>query len=566
MTNLTHNQKKHFLIQVTRRVCQVVVLLVMMFTIYLSLYAHYRSARALEEVTASTTINGRVLNEIDQVVSKMDNPQPFLDSFKGTIWSMRFAGVDLTDPLAALETVVASHAVFVPLLISIIIPVIVTLLLGRVFCSWMCPAGLLFEITDKIRNILGFVEIKPGDVKFAHRNKYILLLIGLIFAGVFGLPVLGHIYPPAVISRIAHSWVYGTALTGTLMILGIMVAFEILVSPRWWCRTMCPGGALYGLLGSIRLVRIRLDANKCTGCKDCIPACPMGLNPIRQSYSIECDNCALCIRHCGDDALIYSIGLPGKKRAYIKQNNKKPVAAMAMKTHDVTQVIEEINTTKISIPEGVLASKTGHYLSATMLAMIAFVLCIATPQPAYAHHILGIPHYSYKDDYPQTPTLEYPATAGPYDLLMTSYPGVAVPGEPTVVAFYIKNEQTGEPYSQPVRVRVLETATFGQNKVIHEMTEILPLDKTHKITVTFPQDAEYIVELTMDIEGTDEVIPFLIVAGQPTATASVVAGIGIGLVLFIVVVRAIKIKQKRRQARMAEESTTPNTPNDPACI
>ena len=49
---------------------------------------------------------------------------------------------------------------------------------------------------------------------------------------------------------------------------------------------------------------------------------------------------------------------------------------------------------------------------------------------AAAHHILGLPHYSYKENYPQAPTLEYPAFTGPYDILLTSYPGKPVPQEP----------------------------------------------------------------------------------------------------------------------------------------
>lgn len=558
VTAMTRNQKKHFLIQITRRACQITVLIVMMFTIYLSLYAHYRAALALEEQTSVKSIDGRVLNGIDRIVGQMDDPQPFLDSFKGTIWSMRFAGIDLTDPLAATETVATSHTVFLPLLVSIIIPVIVTIFLGRVFCSWMCPAGLLFELTERIRRILGFVEIKPGDVKFANRNKYILLLVGLIFAAVFGLPVLGHIYPPAVISRIAHSWVYGTALTDAISILGIMVAFEVMVSPRWWCRTMCPGGALYGLIGSMRLVRIRLDAKKCTACRDCIPACPMGLNPVQQSYGIECDNCALCIRHCSDDALLYTIGLPGKKRAYIKPKRIRPTAAPAIvhtnppltQKEDEAMIYEDGEARPRSAPE----KKVG-IVPATSALLIALIVTIAAPQPAYAHHILGIPHYSYKEDYPQAPTLEYPASTGPYDLLMTSYPGVAVPGEPAIVTFYIKNRNTGEPFPDAVTVRVLETATFGRNTITHESTRIMPLDKTHKITVTFPEDAEYIVELTMNVEGIDEVIPFLVVAGHPTATTSIITSIGIGLVLFVVIIRAIKIKQMRRRAHAESEES-----------
>jgi hypothetical protein len=173
------------------------------------------------------------------------------------------------------------------------------------------------------------------------------------------------------------------------------------------------------------------------------------------------------------------------------------------------------------------------------------------PAEATAHHILGLPHYSYKENYPQVPTLEYPATTGPYDVLMTSYPGRPIPGESANIAFYIKDRTTDTPYAQPVSVRVVETYTWGRNREIVESAQIQPFDKTHKLSVKFPNDGEFVVELTMQVEGQTEVIPFLMIAGEPTATTSVLIAIGVGLALFIVIVRAIKIKRNRRAEKEA---------------
>jgi ferredoxin-type protein NapH len=146
----------------------------------------------------------------------------------------------LSDPLAVAEMTATSRTIYLPLWLSALIPVLFTLLLGRVFCSWMCPAGLLFELTDKLRRLLRLAEIKPGEVRFSHQNKYVVLVIGLLVAGTVGLPIFALVYPPAVISRLAHAWIFGTALTGMLILLGLMIIFELAVSPRWWCRTMCP--------------------------------------------------------------------------------------------------------------------------------------------------------------------------------------------------------------------------------------------------------------------------------------------------------------------------------------
>lgn len=162
-----------------------------------------------------------------------------------------------------------------------------------------------------------------------------------------------------------------------------------------------------------------------------------------------------------------------------------------------------------------------------------------------AHHILGLPHYSYKENYPQAPVLEYPAFSGPYEILLTCYPGKPVPGETANLVFYAKNQQTGEPYEKSIKVRCLQTFTFGKSLEILKPSIIEPYEQPHKISVTFPQDGEYVVELSMEVEGKEEVIPFMLVVGNPSSTGSILIAVAIGLAVFIVVIRAIKIKRQR---------------------
>ncbi len=99
----------HFLIQLIRRCIQGAVVLGLLGLIYISLYSHYRAARALEDVEG---YNAGIFSKIDEYVNETKDPQDFLDSYKGTIWSMRIAGVDITDPLAAAETIAASRSIY----------------------------------------------------------------------------------------------------------------------------------------------------------------------------------------------------------------------------------------------------------------------------------------------------------------------------------------------------------------------------------------------------------------------------------------------------------------------
>ena len=192
-----------------------------------------------------------------------------------------------------------------------------------------------------------------------------------------------------------------------------------------------------------------------------------------------------------------------------------------------------------------------------MSALIAFLMTLLLPATASAHHILGLPHYSYKENYPQRPTLEYPATSGPYDIILTSYPGIPTPGEPANLAFYIKNRNTAAAFTESVTLRVLQTSTFGDNTIILPSTTRPPFDNEFKYHVTFPDDGEYIVELSVMVEGNLEVIPFLMVVGQPSAMMSTVVFAGCLGVVGFVVVRAIQKKRRRSQEKVNEIAVSP---------
>lgn len=512
---MTLYQVRHLLIQTARHSVRLAVLIMVLGLVFLSLYAHYRAARVLEDAQLMQGYRGAVLAQIDRRVQAMQEPQAFLDGYKGTLWSMLVAHINLSDPLAVAEMTATSRTIYLPLWLSAIIPVVFTLLLGRVFCSWMCPAGLLFDLTAKLRPLLRLAEIRPAEVRFSHQNKYIVLGVGLMIAGTVGLPIFTLVYPPAVISRLAHAWIFGTALTGMLVLLGLMVIFELAVSPRWWCRTICPGGALYGLLGWPRLLRVKLKSKLCTACRECIPVCPMGLNPIRESAGIECDNCLVCLRACPEEALHLSMGLPPsvkRLRVRAKSSTRKPSA----------------------------------------VAAVIFLSVMLWPQFATAHHIIGVPQYSYKENYPQVPTLEFLASVGPYDIVMTSYPGKPVPGETANIAFYIKDRHTGVLYDKPVTVRVLQPRTFGSDRILQPAMIVEPFDNTHKLSVTFPYDGKFLVELSMIIGTRQEIIPFHMVAGKQSASAPLLIVTAVALMVIFIVLRAIMIKRRRRAGTLRE--------------
>lgn len=501
------------LVPVLRRCVQGVSLLVLVLLPLLALYTHYKEAHAIHDLGEKNWRNVAV-RAIDGWVNQHDSRKRMVEQSQGTIWSARLAGVSVSDPLAGAEAILSSRTLYAPMLWSLLIPLGVSLLLGRIFCGWICPMNTMLEVVDRARRFLRIAEIRERDVRFSLRNKYLVLAVVLGLVASTGVPFIALFYPPAVLSREMHVYIFGATIgVGTYVILAICV-FELLVSKRWWCRYICPGGALYSLLGRYRVVRVAREMQNCIQCGECVRVCQFDLRPMLvQITGMECTNCGSCVRACNDDALRFKLVLPRRRSA-----STLPV---------------------IDAPDTKLRRST-----AVLLIVIATWLA---PTPARAHHILGLPHYSYKENYPQAPTLEYPATTGPFDVLMTSFPGRPVPGDRTTIAFYIKHRESGRPYDLPVSLRVLKTATFGRNQVIMDATIHEPTTNQHKYFVEFPEAGEYVAELTMEVEGKAEVIPFLIVAGEPTATTSILLATVAGLGSFLLVVRAVKRKRDRRR-------------------
>ena len=328
-------------VQISRRTIQLLVLVLTLTTPLLARYVNYLSARQLDRAVEryDGSLQGAALVAVDASVGKIVGVERggghalrakeredlivAASQLKGSTWSFELFGWTLTDPLAALESAAASRGVQTVLLLGVLIPLIGTILLGRVFCSWICPVGFLLELNGRLRRVLRFLELKPGNVKLWAGNKYLLLGIGLSVSMIVALPILGYLYPPALLAREIHNGVtmmFDRAEEGLLgfsaagltlaswFLLGI-ASVELAFGPRLWCRSLCPGGALYALLGSRRLLRVRRKEDSCTRCGQCVVACEMGLSPMTDFTGSECDNCGKCVESCGDDALGFGLAL-----------------------------------------------------------------------------------------------------------------------------------------------------------------------------------------------------------------------------------------------------------------
>ncbi len=228
------------------------------------------------------------------------------------------------DPLATLSVMIQNRITPASLVWPTAAVVLVTVLLGRVFCGWFCPLGALIDLWDRL---LG--RTRSMGQSFWRWPKYAILtaigvsaLIGAPLAFLFdpfGILVRSFTWllstPLAVLGRTAGSQPWGgvlaqspalapevaPALQGTLwgaLSLAVVLGLSF-GARRGWCRSVCPLGAFLGLLSRFALLRREVTQN-CTNCRLCSRDCKMGAIPDdpRTTHVRECIQCWNCVPVC----------------------------------------------------------------------------------------------------------------------------------------------------------------------------------------------------------------------------------------------------------------------------
>ncbi|MCP4604537.1 MAG: 4Fe-4S dicluster domain-containing protein [Proteobacteria bacterium] len=184
--------------------------------------------------------------------------------------------------------------------------IVLTFLMGRVFCGWACPLGAMIDALDLI------ISRRPRFHSF-RRVKYHLLVASICLAA-FGITLAWLFDPMAWASRLGSllapsvelDWVAIVVLTGILAVMGIVFG------RRGFCRVLCPLGALLGSIASISPFT-RTLGEACTRCGTCTKTCrtgAIGSSPDQFSKA-ECIHCKDCTKSCPESALDFNyFGLP----------------------------------------------------------------------------------------------------------------------------------------------------------------------------------------------------------------------------------------------------------------
>lgn len=274
---------------------------------FLHVYQTYRAAHAYDLLAPSEQSIYDIVETLTQPFT--DDPAEDLDAVKGNTWSGTFWGLKLSDPLAVLGQAAAGLGIYWPFALTALIPIGFTLVFGRFFCGWICPATFLYELNGNVAGWLRWAGLRLGNRPLDRRLKYVILAVGLILSALSGSVMVAAIYPPAIIGReIYYAIALGGFGAGTVFFL-VTLLFDLLVARRGFCRYLCPGGALYSLLGRYRLVRIRRVVETCNDCAKCNVICEFGLDPLRDGFGQECNNCTACMAICPTDALTFTLRL-----------------------------------------------------------------------------------------------------------------------------------------------------------------------------------------------------------------------------------------------------------------
>jgi MauM/NapG family ferredoxin protein len=240
------------------------------------------------------------------------------------------------DPLLGLSAILAGREIIRRALWSLIL-IAATLAIGRFFCAYLCPLGATLDFLDPLFFRKTTRQRLHLDASLRH-TKYIILIV-FLGAALAGLSLVYLLDPLALLTRLYTFVLYPLIITLlnlilealrpllqamgwmglsrlhypqpiyympliTLLIFGGIIAFSR-VTPRFWCRYLCPLGALLSLISPLGLFKRRVNPD-CTECLKCQTDCPMGAAADGTGTHLpECIQCRTCADVCPEGAVSF---------------------------------------------------------------------------------------------------------------------------------------------------------------------------------------------------------------------------------------------------------------------
>ncbi|MFH1147013.1 MAG: 4Fe-4S binding protein [Pseudomonadota bacterium] len=191
-------------------------------------------------------------------------------------------------------------------------------MVGRMPCGWICPFGLIQDFLSKAskrKHRLPHIFTYGPYVVLALAVVMLPLLITDSFG--YGLPWFCKFICPAgtleaglplLVLQPALRTMIGYLFYSKVSILFIIIVLSVFIT-RFFCRTICPLGAIYSLFNRGSLFRLTFDPDKCKHCGQCHRDCPMDIRVYESPNDRQCIRCLICLREsCAYGAISYEIG------------------------------------------------------------------------------------------------------------------------------------------------------------------------------------------------------------------------------------------------------------------
>jgi polyferredoxin len=205
------------------------------------------------------------------------------------------------NPLLAMGSMLASKQIILNFL-PVLLTVVVTFLVGRVWCGWFCPLGAVLEQYGRRGRKIGW--------QWLRKWKYVVLFTILVMAA-FGSLAFMWFEPITIIMR-GLTTIFKPVLEyvqledkkdfvmpgiswWALAIPFVVVLLLNVVEKRFWCRYLCPLGALIGLASKFSWTKRFVNQKSCVQCGDCEKICPMGAISNQRDYTSDPAECIMCM-------------------------------------------------------------------------------------------------------------------------------------------------------------------------------------------------------------------------------------------------------------------------------
>lgn len=200
----------------------------------------------------------------------------------------------------------------------VLLTVVVTLFVGRVWCGWFCPLGAILELFGRTGRVIRWQRLRE--------LKYVILFTILVMAA-FGSLAFMYFEPITILVRgltapfkpvleyvqleDKQGFVWPGVSWWAIAIPLVIVLLLNLVEKRFWCRYLCPLGALIGLGSKFSWIKRYVNQKSCVQCGDCAALCTMGAISDKREFTsdpAECIMCMDCAAPCPKTAITFQRG------------------------------------------------------------------------------------------------------------------------------------------------------------------------------------------------------------------------------------------------------------------